>query len=152
MTSEFNKVIAYFEFIIDEYDKCIHSKKLDNDYIILCLHVDDILIFGTSLDAIQRVKISLSQNFDMKNLSPADMILEWNYLELLMKFHWICLIALRKCFINLICIALNLFLHLWFFNCFEEEYGWACVSTEILSIIGSLLYIFTGLGLTSLMQ
>ena len=40
-----------------------------------CLYVNDILISGTSLDAIQRVKDYLSQNFDMKDLGPADMIL-----------------------------------------------------------------------------
>ena len=75
MASEFNKVIAHFEFIIHEYDKCIYSKKLDNDYIIVCLYVDDIPIFGTFLDAIQRVKDYLSQNFDMKDLGLADIIL-----------------------------------------------------------------------------
>jgi len=32
---KFNKVIAHFVFIIHEYDKCIYSKKLDNDYIII---------------------------------------------------------------------------------------------------------------------
>jgi len=37
--------------------------------------VDDTLIFDTSLDAIQRAKDYLSQNFDMKDLGPADMIL-----------------------------------------------------------------------------
>jgi len=63
------------------------NSELDNDYIILCLYVDDILIFGTSLDAIQRVKDYLSQNFDIKDLSSADMILRMKFTELLMKFH-----------------------------------------------------------------
>ena len=36
--------------------KCIYSKNSDNNYIILCLYVNDILILETSLDAIQRVK------------------------------------------------------------------------------------------------
>jgi hypothetical protein len=53
----------------------------------LCLYVDDILIFGTSLDVINKVKIFLCQNFDMKDLGEADVILniklikrEWDYL------------------------------------------------------------------------
>ena len=71
----FNKVIAHFELTIHEYDKCIYSMKFDNDYTILFLYVDNILIFGTSLITIQRVKDYLSQNFDMKNLGPSDMIL-----------------------------------------------------------------------------
>ena len=64
--------------ILDHYPwvwQAHYLKKLDNDYIILYLYVDDILIFGTSLDAIQRIKDYLSQNFDMKDLGPADMIL-----------------------------------------------------------------------------
>jgi len=63
------------------------SNNFDNDYIILCLYVDDILIFGTSLDVIQRIKDYLSQNFDMKNLGSSDRYWEWRYPEPLMKFH-----------------------------------------------------------------
>ena len=44
-------------------------------YIILYLYIDDFLILGTSLDAIQRVKDYLSQNFDMKDIGPAYIIL-----------------------------------------------------------------------------
>ena len=43
--------------------------------VILCLYVDDILIFGTSIDEINDVKSFLSQNFDMKDLGEADVIL-----------------------------------------------------------------------------
>ena len=75
MHQKFNKVIVQFEFTVHEHDKCIYFKKFDNNYIILCLYVDDILILGTSLDAIQRVKNYLPLNFDMKDLAPADMIL-----------------------------------------------------------------------------
>jgi hypothetical protein len=39
------------------------------------LYVDDILIFGTSLNAIKEVKEFLSQNFEMKDLGEADVIL-----------------------------------------------------------------------------
>jgi hypothetical protein len=41
----------------------------------LCLYVDDILIFGTSLDVINEVKTFLCQSFDMKDLGKADVIL-----------------------------------------------------------------------------
>jgi hypothetical protein len=43
--------------------------------VILCLYVDDILIFGTSLDVINEVKIFLCQSFDMKDVGEADVIL-----------------------------------------------------------------------------
>ena len=40
---KFNKIIAQFEFTIHEHEKCIYSKNFDDDYIILCLYVDNIL-------------------------------------------------------------------------------------------------------------
>ena len=43
--------------------------------MILCLYVDDILIFGTSLNVIKEVKDFLSQSFQMKDLGEADVIL-----------------------------------------------------------------------------
>jgi hypothetical protein len=43
--------------------------------VILCLYVNDILIFGTSLDVINEFKTFLCQNFDMKYLAEANIIL-----------------------------------------------------------------------------
>ena len=43
--------------------------------VIICFYVNDILIFGTSIDEINDVKSFLSQNFDMKDLGEADVIL-----------------------------------------------------------------------------
>jgi hypothetical protein len=43
--------------------------------VILCLYVDDILIFGTNLNVIKEVKEFLSQSFEMKDLGEADVIL-----------------------------------------------------------------------------
>jgi hypothetical protein len=43
--------------------------------VILCLYVDDILIFRISLDMINEVKTFLCQSFDMKDMSEADIIL-----------------------------------------------------------------------------
>jgi hypothetical protein len=43
--------------------------------VILCLYIDDILIFGTSLDVINEVKTFLCQSFDMKYMGDADVIL-----------------------------------------------------------------------------
>ena len=39
------------------------------------MYVDDILIFGTHLKVIEDVKAFLSQNFEMKNLGVAEVIL-----------------------------------------------------------------------------
>jgi hypothetical protein len=43
--------------------------------VILCLSVDDILIFGISLDVINEVKTFLCQSFGMKDMGEADVIL-----------------------------------------------------------------------------
>ena len=40
--------------------------------VILCLYVDDILIFGSSLKVIEEVKEFLSNNFEMKDLGETD--------------------------------------------------------------------------------
>jgi hypothetical protein len=42
----------------------------------LCLYVNDILIFETSLDVINEVKTFLCQRFNMKDLGECDVILD----------------------------------------------------------------------------
>ena len=42
---------------------------------MLCLYVDDILIFGSNLKVIEEVKKLLSSNFEMKDLREVDVIL-----------------------------------------------------------------------------
>src|SRR4051812_33291065 len=44
--------------------------------VILCLYVDDRLIFGTNLNTIKEVKDFLSRSFEMKDLGVADVILD----------------------------------------------------------------------------
>ena len=61
--------------------------------------MDEILIFDTSLDAIQKVKDYLSQNFHMKDLDPTDMILG---MKISRTPNGIALSALKECFTNLI--------------------------------------------------
>lgn len=48
---------------------------VDNAYVIICLYVDDMLIFGTSLNIVHSIKLFLSTNFDMKDLGDVNMIL-----------------------------------------------------------------------------
>jgi hypothetical protein len=43
--------------------------------VILCIYVDDILIFGTNLNVIKEVKKFLYNNFKMKDLGEVDIIL-----------------------------------------------------------------------------
>ena len=62
--------------------------------VILCLYVDDILIFGTNINAINEVKSFLSKSFDMKDLGEADVILNINLIKnesgiTLMQSHYV---------------------------------------------------------------
>jgi len=47
----------------------------DNGCVILCLYVDNILIFDSNMHSINDIKSFLSNNFDMKDLGPIDVIL-----------------------------------------------------------------------------
>ena len=46
-----------------------------SDYVIICLFVDDMLIFGTNVYVVNEAKRHLSSLFEMKDLGEADVIL-----------------------------------------------------------------------------
>ena len=48
---------------------------VDNNYVIICLYVADMLIFGTSLNILISTKVFLSTNFDMRDVGEVNMIL-----------------------------------------------------------------------------
>ena len=57
-------------------DHCTYYKRFDdNDYIILLLYVDDMLVVGPNKDQVQELKAQLAREFDMKDLGPANKIL-----------------------------------------------------------------------------
>jgi hypothetical protein len=62
-------------FSVNEADQCVYYRHGGGQGVILCLYVDDILIFQTSLDVINEVKTFLCQSFDMKDLGEVDVIL-----------------------------------------------------------------------------
>lgn len=62
-------------FCANEADKCVNYRFSGGEGVIICLYVDDILLFGTNIDAINRTESFLSHNFDMKDLGEADVIL-----------------------------------------------------------------------------
>jgi hypothetical protein len=72
---KFDKTLTSVGFVVNEADKCVYYRFGGGEGVILCLYVDDILIFGTSLNVIKEVKDFLSQNFEMKDLGEADVIL-----------------------------------------------------------------------------
>ena len=72
---KFDRSLTYAGFLVNEADRCVYYHFGGAEGVILCLYVDDILIFGTSLNVIKEVKDFLSQSFEMKDLEEADAIL-----------------------------------------------------------------------------
>ena len=60
---------------MNEADKCVYYWYDGGEDVILCLYVDDILIFGTSLNVIKGLKELLFNSFRMKDLEQAGIIL-----------------------------------------------------------------------------
>ena len=73
---KFDDVILAHGFRINQADKCVYSKfDNSNKGVIICLYVDDMLIFGTSQEEVDKTKTFLSTKFSMKDLGEADVIL-----------------------------------------------------------------------------
>ena len=73
---KFDETILLYGFKLNQSDKCVYSKFNDkgND-VIICLYVDDMLIFSTSLLQAKKVNDYLSSVFKMKDMGEADIIL-----------------------------------------------------------------------------
>lgn len=57
-------------------DHCVYIQRFsDDDFIILSLYVDDMLVVGKDISKIDRLKKELSKSFDMKDLGAAQHIL-----------------------------------------------------------------------------
>ena len=72
---KFDNVMLTHGYVINGADNCIYSKFINNEGVIICLYVDNLLIFGTSLDVVHDAKHFLTSNFDMKDLGEANIIL-----------------------------------------------------------------------------
>ena len=69
---------------------------IGSDYVIICLSVDDMLIFGTNVSVVNEAKTLLSSLFEMKDLREANVILGSNLIKPRVAFPYVSLIALRK--------------------------------------------------------
>src|SRR4051812_13602197 len=76
---KFERTLTTEGFVVNEADKCVYYCHGGGEGVIMCLYVDDILIFGTNLNAIKEVKDYLSRSFEMKDLGVADVILNSSY-------------------------------------------------------------------------
>ncbi|WVZ78251.1 hypothetical protein U9M48_025994 [Paspalum notatum var. saurae] len=72
---KFDTTLTSAGFAVNEANSCVYYRYGGGKGVILCLYVDDILIFGTDIDVINEVKSFISTKFDMKGLREADFIL-----------------------------------------------------------------------------
>ena len=63
------------DFEINDCDKCVYVKDIEDEYVIVCLYVNDMLIIGSDDKKITSTKNMLNSRFDMKDLVFADVIL-----------------------------------------------------------------------------
>ena len=62
-------------FKINECDKCVYVKSNENDHVIMCLYVDDMLIIGSNINIIKAAKQILANKFEIKDMDVAYIIL-----------------------------------------------------------------------------
>ena len=60
---KFERTLTAAGFVVNKADKCVYYLHGWGEGLILCLYVDDILIFGTKLNVIKEVKDFLSRCF-----------------------------------------------------------------------------------------
>ena len=56
------------DFVVNTSDSCVYSKVIGSDYMIICLYVDDMLMFVTNVHAINKTKKLLSSHFEIKDM------------------------------------------------------------------------------------
>jgi hypothetical protein len=72
---KFDEVIRSFDFTENKVNNCIYVKFKRNDFIILVLYADDILLASSDKNILYEIKSFLSSNFDMKDLGNASYVL-----------------------------------------------------------------------------
>ncbi|GKC96303.1 zinc finger, CCHC-type containing protein [Tanacetum coccineum] len=73
---KFNEVVLFNGYLLNQADKYVYSKfDKSGKRVIICLYVDDMLIFGTDQVQVDLTKEFLSLRFFMKDMGEADVIL-----------------------------------------------------------------------------
>ncbi|GKC38680.1 zinc finger, CCHC-type containing protein [Tanacetum coccineum] len=73
---KFDEVVLSNGYLLNQADKCVYRKfDASGKGVIICLYVDDMLIFGTDQVQLDLTKEFLSSRFFMKDMGKADVIL-----------------------------------------------------------------------------
>ncbi|GJQ90179.1 zinc finger, CCHC-type containing protein [Tanacetum coccineum] len=74
---KFNEVVLLSGFHLSKSDKCVYSKfDSSGKGVIICLYVDDMLIFRTDQNQVDKTKKFLSSRYSVKDMGEADIILD----------------------------------------------------------------------------
>ncbi|GJW15969.1 zinc finger, CCHC-type containing protein [Tanacetum coccineum] len=74
---KFDEVLLSSGFLLNQSDECVYSKfHSSGKGVIICLYVDDMLIFGTDQNQVDKTKKFLSSKYSMKDMGEADVILD----------------------------------------------------------------------------
>jgi hypothetical protein len=84
---KFDMTLITTDFSVNDVDRCVYYHHGGGQGVILCLFIEDILIFGTSLDVINEIKTFLCQSFDTNYRGETDVFSkhqvnerrEWDY-------------------------------------------------------------------------
>ncbi|GKD47516.1 zinc finger, CCHC-type containing protein [Tanacetum coccineum] len=72
----FDEVVLSSGYLLNQDDKCVYSKFDESSKgVIICLYVDDMLIFSTDQVQVDLTKEFLSSKFSLKDIREADVIL-----------------------------------------------------------------------------
>jgi hypothetical protein len=72
---KFERILTSTRIVANEADKCVYYLHSGGKRVFLCLYVDDMLSFRTSLKVIEEVNTFLSECIEMKDLGKTDIIL-----------------------------------------------------------------------------
>ncbi|GKC05830.1 zinc finger, CCHC-type containing protein [Tanacetum coccineum] len=73
---KFDKVVLSNGYLLNQTDKCVYRKfDASSKGVIICLYVNDMLIFGTDQVHVDLTKEFLSSRFSIKDIGDADVIL-----------------------------------------------------------------------------
>ena len=59
---KFNGTLLLDGFSSSDANRCVYTKSVNNDHVIICLYVDDMLIFGTCNDIVFKLNLSWHLN------------------------------------------------------------------------------------------
>ncbi|RVW63370.1 Retrovirus-related Pol polyprotein from transposon TNT 1-94 [Vitis vinifera] len=132
--NKFDHVLVTNGYSINDADKCIYSKYEDNTCVVICLYVDDMLIFGTSLEVVCETKKFLGSKFDMKDLGEAELTVKKNREHSVAQIEYAQIIGSLMYLMN--CTNLTLLMHV--LEGFSDA-NWISDSDEMKSTSG---YVF----------